>query len=395
MIARHASVVFLIQFIGMAAHAVAADRLVLTNGDALTGQLRSATATEVVFASDLAGVLTLKRTSITQLTRIGTDGRSQVIAASALDSIASASTASGASWNGSANGELAMNRGNSDTATISMNGTATRVNDGEKLATYGNYLLSTVGPGLGATLARAVRGGVRYDKDVVQPLYAFGFADLEHDLLQLLDLRTVIGGGAGLHMVNSPRVQANVFGGVSYARDRYAEPVTDTVTTSTTATATSTTTTTTTTSPGNSAASANAGSNANGRAVAVGRSRTVIVPGRTPPDIVNLTLTRSVGEYVFGQDLVATLGEAVTLTQRAVVFPAVNNFGDYRMSFDLSLSGPISQHWQWHSTVSDRYLRIPPSGGAVRNDVFIATGLGVTFGQGDVGGYRGADTRVR
>lgn len=389
MIARPACVVFLVQFIGVASSAVAADRLALTNGDAVTGQLRSATATEVVFASDLAGVLTVKRTAVAQLTRTGTDGRSQTVAAAALDSLASAANPPGASWNGSANGELAMNRGNSDTATVSINGTATRVTDGEKLATYGNYLLSTVGPGLGATLARAVRGGARYDKDIVRPLYGFGFADLEHDLLQLLDLRTVIGGGAGVHMVNSPRVQANVFGGVSYARDRYAQPATDTTTTE------STTATSTTTTPGNSAAGGNAGANANGRAVAVGRSRTVVVPGRTPPAVVNLTLTRSVGEYVFGQDLVATLGEGVTLTQRAAVFPAVDDFGDYRMSFDLSLSGPISQHWQWHSTVSDRYLRIPPSGGAVRNDLFIATGLGVTFGQGDVGGYRGADTRVR
>ena len=39
-----------------------------------------------------------------------------------------------------ANGELAMNRGNSDTATLSINGTATRLSDGQKLATYGNYL---------------------------------------------------------------------------------------------------------------------------------------------------------------------------------------------------------------------------------------------------------------
>jgi hypothetical protein len=45
--------------------------------------------------------------------------------------------------------------------------------------------------------------------------------------------------------------------------------------------------------------------------------------------------------------------------------------------------------------VADRYLRIPPSGGAVRNDMFIASGVGVTFGGGDVGGYRGADTRGR
>jgi hypothetical protein len=359
--------------------------------------LRSATGTEVVFASDLAGVLTVKRASVAQLMRAGADGRSQVLAAAALDALASAASAQTVSWNGSTNGELAMNRGNSDTATVSINGTATRLGDGRKLATYGNYLLSTVGTGVGATLARAARGGARFDADIARPLYGFGFADVENDVLQLLNLRTVIGGGAGLHLVNSRRVQTNVFGGVSYARDRYAEPMIDTTTAETTTTAPATTTTTTTTTPGNSANSgnANAGANASGRAVAVGRNRTVVVVGRTPPAVVNPTLTRSVAEFVFGQDLATTLGEAVTLTQRVSVFPAVKDLGDLRVSFDLSLSGRISEHWQWHTTVSDRYLRIPPSGGAVRNDLFIATGLGVTFGQGDVGGYRGADTRVR
>jgi hypothetical protein len=387
--------VLLICLWSVASQAAAADRLALTNGDALTGQLRSVTAAEVVFASDLAGVVTLKRTSVVQLIRNEGDGRPRTIAAAQLESVVSGSAdAPSASWNGAANGELAMNRGNSDTATVSVNGTATRLREGQKLATYGNYLLSTLGTGTGTTLARAARGGARYDRDIVRPLYGFGFVDVEHDFLQLLDLRTVVGGGAGVHLVNSSRVQANVFGGVSYARDRYAEVIADTTTTTT---PTTSTTTTTTTSPGNSAAggNANAVANVNGRAVAVGRNRTIVVPGRTPPAVVNPTLTRSVGEYVIGQDLVALLGDAVTLTQRAAVFPAVSDTGDYRVSFDFSLSGPISEHWQWHSTVSDRYLRIPPSGGAVRNDLFIATGLGVTFGRGDVGGYRGADTRVR
>jgi hypothetical protein len=380
----------------VAVPAKAADRLTLTNGDVLSGEMKSASDTEVVFASDLAGTVTVKRASVAQLVRSGSDGRSETLTAAQLQKTAAAAGERAPSWNGAANGDVAVSRGNSDTATVSINTNVTRLSDESKLATYGNYLLSSVGSGTGTTLARAARAGARFDRNIAKPLFGFAFGDAEHDFLQLLDLRTVVGGGLGVHVANSARVQANVFGGLSYAHDSYAAPIatTDTTTTTTTTTTGTTTTTTTTPGPGNSA-STNAAANANGKAVAVGKNRTIIVEARTPPAVVNPTLSRAVGEYVFGQDVVAQLGGGMTLTQRLVVFPAIKDPGDYRVSFDLSLSGQMTQHWQWHTTVSDRYLRIPPSGGAVRNDMFVATGLGVTFGQGDIGGYRGADTRGR
>lgn len=363
--------------------AAAADRLTLTNGDSLTGRLRSTTDTEVVFESDLAGTVRVKRASVKEL---ATDGRARPLPAAGTS--APDPTSMRANWNGATNADLAMNRGNSDTATVALDSVATRLGPGDKLGVYGNYLMSTVGAGSGTTLARALRTGARYDRDIARPLYTFGFGDIEHDLLQLLDLRTVVGAGAGVHLANTARAQANIFGGISFAHDRYSEVV-DTTTPATTPA----TTTPAATTPGNSAG-ANATANPNARAVGL-RNRTVIIESRTPPAVVNTTLTRNVGEYVLGEDVVAQLSDTVTLTQRVAFFPAIKDTGDYRISFDFSLTGQMSEHWQWHAMVADRYLRIPPSGGAVRNDMFIASGVGVTFGGGDVGGYRGADTRGR
>jgi len=60
------------------------------------------------------------------------------------------------------------------------------------------------------TTARATRGGMRYDHDLQKTLYAFGFFDAENDLLQLLDLRTVAGAGAGAAMGGVLGVQSSM-----------------------------------------------------------------------------------------------------------------------------------------------------------------------------------------
>lgn len=81
------------------------------------------------------------------------------------------------------------------------------------------------------------------------------------------------------------------------------------------------------------------------------------------------------------------------MTEALTVFPATGDVQDYRVSFDLSLSAQLNGWLQWNVAVADRYLNIPPAGGAVQNDAFVSTGLGITFGHGDSGAYTGADGR--
>lgn len=347
--------------VGLPAPALA-DHVVLRNGDQLTGKVVSQSQNDVVFDSELAGRVRLKRDVIKELTTEG------------------AAPAPGSSWSATLNGGLDLSRGNSETATISTNGTVTRLTDHDRFGMYGTYLFSSIGTGADAvTAARAARGGMRYDHDLVGPIFGFGFADAESDLLQLLDLRTVVGGGAGAHVVKTDTTQLNLFGGVSYANDSYA---TD---------ATATTTTTTTTTPGTGATTGPTPPGLGG-ALPPGQIRKPS-RGGTPPAVVRTSLTRQVAELVAGQDLSHQLSDNISLFESLAFYPAVSDFNDYRVAFDLTLAAQINGWLEWNVNAADRFLNIPPAGGAVQHDVFLSTGIGITFGNGARGAYTGTEGR--
>ena len=93
-----------------------------------------------------------------------------------------------------------------------------------------------------------------------------------------------------------------------------------------------------------------------------------------------------------GQDATHQLSNTISITEGLNWFAAIGDWQDFRVSFDLSLSAQLSGWLQWNLTITDRFLNIPPAGGAVQNDTFVSTGLGITFGSGG-GTYTGADTR--
>jgi len=197
---------------------------------------------------------------------------------------------------------------------------------------------------------------------------------VENDALQLLDLRTVVGGGVGVHALKTGATQFNLFAGASYARDSYAAAVT---------------TTTTTTSPTSGPPVTPPGQGG----TPPGQSGIKPTRGGTPPSVVRTALSRDVGEYLVGQDLTHQLSDKVGVTEGLAIFPAIGDVQDYRVSFDLSLWAQLNGWLQWNVSVADRYLHIPPAGGAVQNDLFISTGLGITFGRTSGGDYTGADGR--
>lgn len=337
-----------------------ADHVVLKNGDTLTGTVTAMSATDVTIVTELAGRVVIKRASIVSLT-------------SSRFSLGGPAPDPAAAWQGAINTGWDMSRGNAETATISTYGNATRLGPSDRLGLFGAYLFSNVGSGSDAvTTAKAVRGGTRYDHDLTRATFAFGFAEAEHDPPQLLESRAVLGGGAGAHLRKTATSQFNVFGGVSYAQDRYTEV----------------TTTTTTTPPSTgSGGGGGAGTPPGQGGTPPGLARR----GGTPPAVVRTDTSRRLGEFLVGEDWNQQLSDGVSASQSFRVFPAFSNAQDYRVSFDLSLSAQLNGWLQWNVSVSDRYLNIPPAGGAVQNDLFVATGLGITFGSGGGGAYRGAD----
>jgi putative salt-induced outer membrane protein YdiY len=339
-----------------------ADHLVLKNGDILTGTVTAMSATDVTVDTELAGRVTVKRSSIASLT-------------SPRFSLDAAPDAPVPSWQGAINAGWDLSRGNAETTTISTHGAATRLGPFDRLGLFGTYMFSNVGSGSDAvTTAKAVRGGTRYDHDLSRTIFAFGFADAEHDPPQLLELRTVVGGGTGAHLRKTPTAQFNLFAGVSHARDSYTE-----VATSPTAAPSSPPTTgAPVTPPGQG-----------------GTPPGLARRGGTPPAVVRTELSRHLAEFLVGQDWNQQLSDGVSASQSLRFFPALSNAQDYRISFDLSLAAQLNGWLQWNVSVSDRYLNIPPAGGAVQNDFFLSTGLGVTFGTGGGGAYRGTDAPPR
>jgi len=333
-----------------------ADHLVLKNGDMLTGKVTSTSPSSVTIETDLAGRVTIKRDAIASL-------------ATSSPASGGVPPADAATWQGAINSGWNLSRGNAETATVSTYGTGTRLGPVDRLGLFGNYLFSNIGSGEEAvTTAKAMRGGARYDHDLTRRTFAFAFGEAERDPPQLLESRAVVGGGAGSHLRKTAMSQFNVFAGVSYARDRYIEVITTTVTTPTTP------------APGAPATPPGQGGTPPGQARR----------GGTPPAVVRDETSRDLGELLIGEDWNQHLSDSLSVSQSFRYFSAFGNAQDSRLSFDLSLSAQLNGWLQWNVTMWDRYLNIPPAGGAVQNDLFIATGLGITFGGGG-GGYNGAD----
>lgn len=314
-----------------------ADHLTLTNGDSLTGTVLENSSRAVTLQSQLAGRVTVDWDNVSALTRA--DGRKVARPTSTA-------------WESSFNAGFDLSRGNSETANINTSATSTRTTDKDRLNLFGSYTFSNVGTGADSiTTARATRAGFRYDHDIVGRVFGFGFANAENDPIELLDLRTAEGGGAGLHVVKNDRTQFNLTTGLSYARDKYTD-------------VTNVTTTTTTT-----------------QIVPLGRSgkyrtRTTTT---TSTEQVRTERQRNVTEYLFGEDFNSQLSDRVNLSEEFTLFPAVNQPTDYRIYFESTLSTQISPWLDWNITVADRFLNIPPSGGAVRNDTYVTMGLGVNL----------------
>src|SRR5262249_32594101 len=80
--------------------------------------------------------------------------------------------------------------------------------------------------GVNSSTARAVRGGWAYQRNIRTKVFANVFNDYEYDRFQALDLRFVLGAGAGYHLVDSARTKLDVLAGLSYDREKFSTPLT-------------------------------------------------------------------------------------------------------------------------------------------------------------------------
>ena len=90
-------------------------------------------------------------------------------------------------------------------------------------------------------------------------------------------------------------------------------------------------------------------------------------------------LTRNSAEALVGEELSYKLSESTTLTQRAVLYPNLSEFGEYRFAFDLTGVTRLTRQLGLQATVSDRF-QSNPLPGIKKNDLLLTTGIRVTFG---------------
>jgi putative salt-induced outer membrane protein YdiY len=217
-------------------------------------------------------------------------------------------------WNGNFDIGLALARGNARSDSLTTAFTAGRDTRNDKITLNFIQIHSTARVNnLNSTIASAVRGGWKYNRNVSSRMFLTGFNDYEHDRFQNLSLRFVAGGGAGVKAVKLEHTQLDFDAGIDYQRENFMSG-----------------------------------------------------------------LNRNSAEFNFGDNLFYQVSKGTSVTQSMRVFANLSDAGAYRVNFDLGSSTVLKKWLGWHVTASDRFLSNPVQG-RQRNDLLISTGFRLTF----------------
>jgi putative salt-induced outer membrane protein len=347
--------------ISLFALAASADQVTLKNGDRLTGTIVKSDGKTLLLKTDSAGDITVKWDAVSAIVssqplsvqlnngqvvsgNVTTeDGKFEVATrdrgriAAPRDTVVAIRNAEEQSdydrlqhpritdlWSGLLDTGLSETRGNSALLAFSLAGKAARATTRNKLSLYSNIVYATDNTTLpGRTTANSIQGGARFDYNLKPRLFVFAIADFAYDEFQHLDLRSVLGGGLGFHVIKTENTTFDVFAGGDYDREKF--------------------------SPN--------------------------------PPLVLANTTRNVAEIDAGEELSWKLNNRVSLNERFSVFPNLSDLGQYRFQFDATAATKLKSWLSWQITVSDRYLSNPLPG-LKSNDELLSTGLRLTFGKG-------------
>jgi putative salt-induced outer membrane protein YdiY len=330
--------------------ALAADQVVLTNGDTITGAIVKKDGGKLTIKSEFLGEVTMPWSAVKSIRsdaelsvvlpsgetvkgKIASAGDQLQIAAGTgtktapLAGVAAVRDAAEQHhferllhpgilelWNGNLDIGLALARGNARSDMLSTAFTAGRATRTDKIMLYFNQIYSTArANNLTSTIASAVRGGWKYNRNVSARMFLTGFNDYEHDRFQNLNIRFVAGGGAGVKAVKSEHTQLDFDAGIDYQRENFL----------------------------------------NG-------------------------LRRNSAEANFGDNLFYRVSKGTSVTQSMRLFTNLSDTGAYRLNFDIGSSTVLKKWLGWQVTASDRFLSNPVQG-RQRNDLLISTGFRLTF----------------
>lgn len=211
-------------------------------------------------------------------------------------------------------------KGNAETLTVTTPVNFARISNTSNTTAYFNSIRSSATiDGVSTQTASAVRGGWGYNRDITSKMFLNAFNDYEYDKFQSLDLRVVLGAGAGYHVWKGEKGWLDVVGGGAWNREAFS-------------------------------------------------------PDPDP------SFTRNSAEAYWGNNLGYKLNSRTSLTQGFRMFNNLSNSGEYRMNFDLGATTALTDWLNWNVALSDRYLSNPVPG-RKSNDVLYSTGLGFSFGR--------------
>ena len=211
-------------------------------------------------------------------------------------------------------------KGNAETLTITTPINFARVsNTSTTTASFNSIRSSATIDGVDEHTANAVRGGWAFNRNLSGKVFLNAFNDYEYDKFQSLDLRVVLGAGAGYHVWKSDRGSLDLVGGGAWNREKFS-------------------------------------------------------PDPDP------SFTRNSAEAYWGNNFGFELNSRTNLTQAFRMFNNLSNSGEYRMNFDLGAITALTDWLTWNVALSDRYLSNPVPGRKA-NDVLYSTGLGFSFGR--------------
>lgn len=351
-----ASRILFFLMIALCAHSAFADRVVLKNGDRLTGTILRKDADSITIQTEAMGQVKIKWTSVAEVVseqpltvtladgktvegtvvvlgdkiEVATNGQKIGFDQKMVQAVRSKDeqgkfeaeekrkNAKGifAFWSGTVDAGFSMTAGNADTRSFSGGFRAVRETPKTKLSAYANALqVKNSSTGVVKVTAQSVWYGARFDADLNKKWFTFASGDFEYNKPQKLDIRAVLGGGVGYHAIRKENANLDfTFGGTNNYEN------------------------------------------------------------------FSTGLTRNSPEALFGQDLKIKINKRARFSNRFVFYPNLSQFGDVRSLLDASLQTDLNSWLGWHVTVGNRYNSRPVSA-TEKNDFLMSTGLRVSFGK--------------
>jgi putative salt-induced outer membrane protein len=339
-----------------------ADQITLKNGDHLSGTVQKLDGKNLIFKSDLAGVITVPFDAVTEITTtapltIGLKDGKSVVGPTKLEGpkVDVQTAAAGPVetqrddittlrdmeeqkayddqvelyrhpsliqlWTGSFSLGIGLAQGNSNTFNLTTGFNAVRDTHKDKTTLYFASIYSenktcpeapATGPCTTASTANSNHGGVIYNRDLNPKLFVWGQADFSSDEFQQLDFQVNPSAGLGWHAIKTDTSYLDILGGGSFNQQYYT------------------------------------------------------------------TFDRSSGEIVIGDEYDKVWHKRTHLHQSLRFFPNMTDLGQYRINFDLVGSTNINKVFALNLAVSDRYTSNPPPG-TKDNDLILSAGVGITF----------------